>query len=130
MDKYFEKVKNYLFDLQYSIIKEDKEEGFFIVEKEDALITNMVINIDESILLMEQMLFKVTSTDPEVYKKLLQKNRDIIHGAFILDETGENVSFRDTLEVENLDLNELESSLNSLSLLLSEFGNEILAFAK
>lgn len=130
MDKYFEKVKNYLFDLQYSIIKEDKEEGYFIVEKEDALITNMVINIDESILLMEQMLFKVTSTDPDVYKKLLQKNRDIIHGAFILDETGENVSFRDTLEVENLDLNELESSLNSLSLLLSEFGNEILAFAK
>ena len=93
----FEKVKNYLFELEFSIIKEDVENGFFIVEKEDALIKNMIIDIDEPILLMEQLLFKVTDTDPDVFKKLLQKNRDIIHGAFILDETGQNISFRDTL---------------------------------
>ena len=130
MSNYFEKVKNYLFELEYSIVKEDEGGRFFIVEKEDALIKNMVIDIDEPILLMEQLLFKVTDKDPDVFKKLLQKNRDIIHGAFILDETGENVSFRDTLEVENLDLNELEGSLNSLSLLLNEYGNEILSFAK
>ncbi len=130
MSNYFEKVKNYLFELEYSIVKEDTDGRFFIVEKEDALIKNMIIDIDEPILLMEQLLFKVTDKDPDVFKKLLQKNRDIIHGAFILDETGENVSFRDTLEVENLDLNELEGSLNSLSLLLNEYGNEILTFAK
>ena len=130
MSNYFEKVKNYLFELEYSIVKEDVENKFLIVEKEDALIKNMIIDIDEPILLMEQLLFKITDNDSDVFKKLLQKNRDIIHGAFILDETGENVSFRDTLEIENLDLNELEGSLNSLSLLLNEYGNEILSFAK
>jgi hypothetical protein len=130
MCKNFEKVKNFLLELEYSIVKEDEENKFFLIEKEEAFIKNMVIDIDEPILLMEQILFKVKGDNPDVFKKLLQKNRDIIHGAFILDDAGEMVSFRDTLEVENLDKNELEGSLNSLSLLLNEFGSEIITFAK
>ncbi len=130
MNKYFEKVKNYLLELEYSIVKEDPENNFFIVEKEEALIKNMVIDIDAPIVLIDQVLFKINGDHPEVYKKLLQKNRDIIHGAFMLDESGEIVSFRDTLEAENLDLNELEGSLNSLTLLLNEYANQILSFVK
>ena len=130
MNENFEKVKNYLFELEFTIVKEDQDESFILVEKEDALIKNMVIDIDEPILLMEQVLFTINNDSPDIYKTLLQKNRDIIHGAFILGEDGKTVSYRDTLEVENLDLNELEGSFNSLTLLLNEFGNEILEFAK
>ena len=65
-----------------------------------------------------------------IYRSLLQKNRDIIHGAFVLDATGEKVIFRDTLQLENLDLNEIEASLNSLGLLLSEYSNQIIEFSK
>ena len=61
---------------------------------------------------------------------LLKKNRDIIHGAFVLDESGKKVIFRDTLQILNLDRNELEGSLNSLSLLLSEYSNELIKFSK
>ena len=64
-----------------------------------------------------------------VYKQLLQKNRDIIHGAFVLDNNN-TVLYRDTLQIGNLDLNELEGSLKSLSLLLSEYSDKILQFAK
>ena len=53
-----------------------------------------------------------------------------MHGAFVLDETGQKVIFRDTLQLENLDLNELEASINSLSLLLSEYSEQILNFSK
>jgi hypothetical protein len=60
----------------------------------------------------------------------LIKNRDIVHGAFVLDEEGKRVIFRDTLQVESLDLNELEGTLNSLSLLLSEYSDEIIKFSK
>ena len=62
-------------------------------------------------------------------RKLLQKNRDMVHGAFALDETGSKVIFRDTLQIENLDLNELEGSLDSLELLVSEFSNEMSEFS-
>jgi hypothetical protein len=57
------------------------------------------------------------------------KNQDIIHGAFVIDESGEKILFRDTLQLENLDLNELEASINSLSLLLSEYSDELIKFS-
>ena len=79
---------------------------------------------------MEQYLFEIGNDSSDVFKKLLIKNRDIIHGAFVLDETGKKVIFRDTLQLENLDLNELEGSLNSLSLLMSEYSEELIAFSK
>jgi len=61
---------------------------------------------------------------------LLQKNREIVHGAFSLDETGKKLLFRDTLQIENLDLNELEGSINSLKLLMAEYSEHLLEFAK
>jgi len=125
----FETVKEYLTQLNYSIISEDESEGVFVIDNEEAGIKNMVIDCEDPIIIMEQILFEVKEDSLEMYKSLLIKNRDIIHGAFILDETGKYVIFRDTLQLENLDLNELEGSLNSLSLLLSEYGGQIIEFA-
>jgi len=79
---------------------------------------------------MEQFIFNISNQSEKVFKSLLQKNRDIIHGAFVLDESGTRVIFRDTLQLENLDLNELEGSLNSLSLLMSEYSDKIIEFSK
>ena len=66
----------------------------------------------------------------DFYKRLLQMNRSLVHGAFVLDEEGKYLSFRDTLQLENLDLNELEGSIQALSLALAENGAEILEYAK
>jgi len=129
MDKYFQKVKGYLLELDYIIVSDDENDGVFVIEKEEAGIKNMVLACAEPILVMEQSLFSVAKDDVAIFKSLLIKNRDIIHGAFALDEAGKNVIFRDTLALENLDLNELESSLNSLSLLLSEYSGEIIEFS-
>ena len=120
MNDHFEKVQGYLLDLDFNILHENEEDGVFWVENEDAGIHN----------LMEQFLFEIKNDTKEVYKNLLIKNRDIIHGAFVLDETGKKVIFRDTLQLENLDLNELEGSLNSLSLLLSEYSRELIESSK
>jgi hypothetical protein len=130
MNNYFDKVQGFLLDLDFNILQENEEDGVFWVAKEDAGIHNLVIGCLDPILVMEQYLFEVQSEDSEVFKKLLIKNRDIIHGAFVLDESGKKVIFRDTLQLENLDLNELEGSLNSLSLLMSEYSDELIAFSK
>lgn len=130
MKNHFEKVRNYLLDLDYNIISEDEGEGVFWVEKEEDGIKNLVIGCLDPILVMEQFLFEIKNESIDVYKSLLIKNRDIIHGAFVLDESGRKVIFRDTLQLENLDLNELEGSLNSLSLLLSEYHDELIKFSK
>ncbi|MCS7004034.1 MAG: YbjN domain-containing protein [Cytophagales bacterium] len=127
---HFEKVKNYLLDLEYEIVLEDKIEEVLIVNKESKGIKNLVIDCEDPILIIEQMLFEVKQDSLEMYKSLLQKNADIIHGAFVLTSDGKRVMFRDTLQLENLDLNELEASINSLSLLLSEYYEELLKFSK
>ena len=130
MNNYFDKVQGFLLDLDFNILQENEEDGVFWVDKEEAGIHNLVIGCLDPILVMEQYLFDINNDNNDVYKKLLIKNRDIIHGAFVLDETGKKVIFRDTLQLENLDLNELEGSLNSLSLLMSEYSQELIEFSK
>ena len=130
MNSYFDKVQGFLLDLDFNILQENEEDGVFWVDKEEAGIHNLVIGCLDPILVMEQFLFDINNDNNDVYKKLLIKNRDIIHGAFVLDETGKKVIFRDTLQLENLDLNELEGSLNSLSLLMNEYSEELIEFSK
>lgn len=125
---YFQKIKGYLVDLDYVIKVEDEENGLFVIEREEEGIYNLILDCDDPILIMEQFLFEVKNETPDLYKSLLIKNRDIVHGAFVLDNN--KVSFRDTLQIENLDRNEIEGSINSLSLLMTEYNRELIAFSK
>jgi len=130
MSDYFEKVKSFVLDLDLSITYQNAEEEVLVIEDEAAGISNLVIACADPILIMEEYLFELKNSQGDVLKNLLQKNRDIVHGAFALDDTGTRVIFRDTLQLENLDINELEGSINSLGLLLSEYSNELIQFSK
>ncbi len=130
MDVNYQKVKEFLLDLEYTILHEDLQEELFVVEKEEAGITNLIIDCEDPILVIEGVLFELKDKSVEVLESLMKKNREIIHGAFVLDDSGSKVLFRDTLQLENLDINELEGSLNSLEVLLSEYAQQIIAFAK
>ncbi len=129
MNSNFSKVKNYINELDLVILKENEETGIFVVENENEGIKNAIIAVSEPIVIIQQHIFDIKKDSLEIFKALLQKNQDIIHGAFTLDETGKKVLFRDTLQVENLDLNELEGSLQSLTLLMSEYAGKILEFS-
>ena len=123
----FNKVKEYLAELGYAIVSEDPGE---VINDEEASIANMILDCEETILIIEQVIFKVNQGSEQLYKRLLQLNRDFIHGAFVLDEEGGLVLYRDTVQLENLDLNELEASINSLGLFLAEHSVEIIEMAK
>ncbi|MCH8555254.1 MAG: YbjN domain-containing protein [Schleiferiaceae bacterium] len=129
MDEHYSLVKNYIIELGHSITYESQIDNLLVIENEDIGVKNMVIGVASPIVIVEQYLFDVRD-DPDVFKKLLIKNRDIVFGAFVLDETGEKVIYRNTLQVDTLDLKELESTLNALGLLLSEYSSELLAFSK
>jgi len=130
MNNHFQKVKDYLLDLRYTIIKENEAEGVIVIENESHGVKNVVLIIADPILIVEQFLFEIKEDSLEIFKDLLTKNRDIIHGAFTLDEAGKRVFFRNTHECENLDLNEIEATLNSLSLMLSEYSNKLIEYSK
>ena len=130
MDNYFSKVKDYLLELDYVITHENENDGVLVVDNESNGIKNLVLGVANPLLIVEQFIFEIKNASADIYKQLMQKSRDIIHGAFVLDETGERVIFRNTHELENLDLNEIEATLNSLSLLLSEYSEEIIRLSK
>lgn len=130
MRDYYGTVKNYLQALQLDIKHENQKEGIFIVSNEQDGIFNLIICVAHPIVIFEQFIFEIKEEGFQVYKALLQKNRDIIHGAFVVDDTGRKVIFRDSLQLENLDQNEFGATLNSLSLLLSEYSEQIINFSK
>lgn len=127
---YFDKVQNYLLELEYEVVGKDEEEQILVITDQDRGICNMLLDCEGEVLIMEQHILNIDTKKPESYKRLLQINREIVHGAFVLDEAGDKVIFRDTLQLANLDVNELEASLNALALALAENADEFLSLAE
>lgn len=126
----FLKVKEYLTELSLPIAQENEADHYFVINDDDNGIQNMAIYVEDPIVVIEQFLFEIKKPTTELLIDILKKNRDMIHGAMVLDGTGKKVLFRDTLQSENLDLNELEASIHALSMLLSEYSEQIIAMAK
>ncbi|HLW42041.1 MAG TPA: hypothetical protein VKY82_06700 [Flavobacterium sp.] len=127
---YFLNIEKYIVDIGYSIKYKNRNEGVFVIENEADGVHNLIIGVATPILIFEQYLFTLQSDNMHVFKALLMKNRDIIHGAFALTEDGSKVIFRYTLQTSNLDFNEFEAAINSLSLLLSEYSDQLITFSK
>ena len=117
---YFLNIEKFIVDIGYHIKYKNRNEGIFVIENEADGVHNLIIGVATPILIFEQYLFTLKSDNMHVFKSLLMKNRDIIHGAFALTEDASKVIFRYTLQTNNLDFNEFEAAVNSLSLLLSE----------
>lgn len=130
MSEKFELVKSYLTDLDLKITKEDAGEELVVVDDEDNGIKHLVIDCEAPIVVLEQLVLPVPGEPGDLFRRLLQMNRTLVHGAFVLDAEGRHVIFRDTLQLENLDANELEGSIKALSLALAEHGEELLSFVR
>lgn len=130
MSDKFNKVKNFVLDLNLKIVQEDTKQELVVVDDEENGIKNLIIDCEDPILILEQLVMPVPKDPKDLYKRLLQMNRNLVHGAFVLDEDCKHIIFRDTLQLENLDLNELEASVKALSLGMAEYSGELLKYAK
>ncbi len=126
----FETVKDYLLELGLAIIREDPQEELLVVEDESRGIKNLIIDCEAPIVIFEQMIMEVPPHPGEMFRRLLQMNRTLVHGAFALDEEGKRVLYRDTLQLAHLDLNEVEGTIEALSLALAEYADELIAFSR
>jgi len=126
MSENLDRVKGYLLDLDLKIVSENEAEELVVVDDEDNGIKHLVIDCEPPIVILEQLIAETPAEPGDLFKRLLQMNNTLVHGAFVLDETGERIFYRDTLQLANLDLNELEGSIRALSLALGEYGAELL----
>ncbi len=126
----FEKVKDFIVDMGFTISHEEAEEELVVIDDDERGIKNLVVDCEAPILIIEQVIIPMPQDSSDFCKRLLQINRTLVHGAFVLDEEGTTLLFRDTLQIENLDRNELEGSIDALSLALAEYAGELVAFAR
>ncbi len=130
MSEHLETVKGHLLDLGLTITGENEADDLVVVDDEDNGIKQLVIDCEPPIVILEQLIGDVPPEPGDLFTRLLQMNNTLVHGAFALDETGRRIFYRDTLQLANLDLNELEGSIRALSLALAENGAELLAYWK
>jgi hypothetical protein len=126
----FQTVKHYLQELHLAIIKEDPAQHILIIEDDEHGIKNLVVDCEEPLLIFEQMIMEVPANPGDMFRRLLQMNRTLVHGAFALTEDSKNVLFRDTLCMEHLDLNEVQGTIQALSLAMAEHAAELIAFSQ
>jgi hypothetical protein len=130
MDDKFDAVRTHLVEIGVEIIKEDAEEKLFVVRDEERGISGLIVDCEDDVLVIEQAIFKLNSIPAELSIRLLKMNRELVHGAYALDETGTQVLFRDTLLLQDLDRSELEATINALELGLAQHGSELLKFVE
>lgn len=126
----FQTVKSYVQELNLVIVSEDPAQDILVVQDYERGINNLVIDCEEPILIFEQMVLDVPANSGNMFRRLLQMNRTLVHGAFALTEDGKRVLFRDTLRLEHLDLNEVQGTIEALSLAMAEHAAELIAFSQ
>ena len=125
MSKYYEKVLNFSDRLDLDIIHENKEEELIVVSNEEKGIYQMVIDCEYPVLIFEQLIYKIKNSSQHHFLELLKMNRNLVHGAFVVNDEETQMIYRDTLQLENLDFNEFEGTINALSLGLAEYSGKL-----
>ena len=130
MSRHFETVKAYLQDLELDIEEEDSDEELVVVSDEDRGIHQLIVDCEDPILILEQAIMPIPNNPGDVYRRLLEINRTLIHGAFALDEETGTILFRDTLRLDTLDRAEIEGAVNALGFALGENAEELLSYSR
>jgi hypothetical protein len=130
MSEHLETVKGHLLDLGLTIVAENEADDLVVVDDEDNGIKQLVIDCEPPIVILEQLIGHAPKNPGDLFVRLLQMNNTLVHGAFVLDENAARIFYRDTLQLANLDANELEGSIDALSLAMAEYGAELLGYLK
>jgi len=126
----FDTVKRVVQELQLAIIDEDPTEGIVVVEDEERGLKHLVLNCEDPLLIFEQRILDVPTPPGALFQRLLQMNRTLVHGAFVLDEAGKSILLHDSLVLAHLDCNEVQGTIDVFSLALAEHARELIAFSR
>lgn len=98
---------------------EEVGEGIWVISVGDS--PRVVVNYESPVLVLRVNVMDVPkSNEPKagLMTKLLELNAtDLVHGSYGLE--GEHIVLTDTLQLENLDFNELQASFDSITLALA-----------
>ena len=126
MSRHYEKILDFSDRLDLDIVHRDRDQELIVVSNEEKGIYRMVIDCEYPILVFEQLIYEIQNDSKHHFLELLKMNRNLIHGAFVLNDDGTRMIYRDTLQLENLDYNEFEGTINALSMGLAEYSGSLM----
>lgn len=98
---------------------EEVEDGLWLVDAGDN--TEVVVHYADPVVILRVRVMGLPTDDErrsELFRQLLELNaRELVHGSYGLE--GDHIVWTDTMELENLDFTEFESSYDSVSLALA-----------
>ncbi len=113
-----EKIESYLMKLSLTF-QEAGPNGWLVSDPEKGLY-NVGVMIADTLLLMRADVMEVPAENAaKLYEELLRLNaKDMVHGAYGMD--GKTIVITDSLELETLDLEEFQASLDAIGLALAQ----------
>jgi hypothetical protein len=113
-----EKLEGYFIEL--SIPYENRAENLWAITDMEKGFDNVMVSVNDQVVTITVNVMPIPSANKEkFFENLLKLNAtDMIHGAYGINE--KNVILIDTLEGPTMDLEELQASLDAISLALSQ----------
>lgn len=123
-----EDVENYL--IRMDLPFEELGDGLWVIHDEYDHIDNIVVHYAEPLVIFRVKLMELpVGNNTELFRLLLEYNTsEMVHGAYGLE--GSAVVVMDTREAENMDFNEFQASVDSLTLAIAEHYSTLSAFRK
>jgi hypothetical protein len=120
-------VEAYLTRLNRSFHEVEGQRGTYIIPSDG---TQIALRVDPPLVVARVHIGDVTpETDAALYRRLLQLNaRGLLHCSYGLDDN--RIVLSAALELENLDFNELEATLDEIDIALAQQLPELAGLAK
>ncbi len=117
--------------MQTGVEYEDLGEGSWVLHDDVEHVDNIVLQYTPPLVVFTVRLMDVpadAATHGALFRKLLELNNtpEMMAGAYAID--GDGVVITETLQAENLDLNEFQAALDCLTMALSDHYEDLKAF--
>ncbi len=121
-----QRIERYMIDMDLSF--EEVEEDTWIIDDDINHIDNIVVRLADPIVLFRVKVMPIPRENREkFYERLLDLNTtDMTHGAYGVEN--DSIVIIDTLQAENLDLNEFQSTIESIGLALTSHYEELVKY--
>jgi hypothetical protein len=115
-------VEAYLTRLNRQFRQVDGESGTYVLPSDGSSGTHIALRVDPPLVVLRVHIGdakKQGNTDLALFRRLLQLNaRGLVHASYGLDD--ERIVLSAALELENLDFNELEATLDEIDVALAQ----------
>lgn len=113
-----EKIESFFYALDLPF--ETKGPGLWVLHREEEGVDNIIAYHDDPILTIRVKVMPVpTNGQRELFEQLLRLNAtDMVHGAYAIEN--DNIVILHSIQTPNLDLNEIQASIDSVVLAVSE----------